>query len=70
MNRFLTDAILTTPQREAGMVLVEDDHNVYLMREWKPELLTIFTTQATAEQIVTEADKYLQEVLMEQQSGK
>ena len=68
MNRLTMD-ILRIQHTHAGMRVVEDDHNVYLMRERKPDLLATFTSNTTAEHIRAEADKCLQEEIMEQKSG-
>ena len=55
------DVLLTDEQKEAGLYLTEDDHNLYLMKRGEPAPLAVFSaTTVLISEIVDQAEQHLQ----------
>ena len=59
---FLTEA-LSQGQRDIGLYLEQDDHNLFLMKENELLPVAVFSTHATLETILQEADQALGEIM-------
>jgi len=62
MMQSILDGTLAPRHRDAGLSLVEDEHFLQLKHNSQQEPLAVFSaTGATIEEIIKEADRYLEQ---------